>query len=602
MCGIIGFNWKSAALVKKLAHLLEHRGPDQDGYYSDDSVSLGHRRLSIIDLSENGRQPMTNEDKSVFVVFNGEIYNFKEIKDELEKRGHEFYTDTDTEVIVHAYEEYGTDCVKHFNGQFSFCIYDKKNKKLFMARDRLGIRPLLYYSHFGKFMFASELKVFLESGLVKKEIDHNAMQHYLMFGYTPLEETIIKGVKKLAPGCHMTYDLETNELKVEKYWELSFSESIKGKEKDLVKELIERLDLSVKRRMIADVPVGAFLSGGIDSSLITALMRKHAKNLKTFSVSFDRAGFDESAHSKKVAELLKTDHYNVQFTAEDVKKHLLELVNFFDEPFADQSTLPTYLVAQVARKHVTVCLSGTGGDELFQGYPRHRHYSIVAKMRKMPSVLQKSAVAASRAFQIVSDRAGRAKNVLSASSLYEAYAQLFSADGQKFFEINTGLFNQFEQYFESGTVLDAYSFDQHEYLPNDLLHKEDMACLGTSLEGRVPFLDHEFVDWANHLATKYKYRRGRTKYILKKAAEQFLPKDIVYRRKQSFCVPFADYFRNELKQFAHDIMFNFKDYEYYDTSKLLKYWEEHQKGKKDYSQLFLTIIMFNLWFERWMSQ
>jgi len=602
MCGICGFNWSDKKKIKQLADLINHRGPEQEGHHVDENVSLGHKRLSIIDLSIKGRQPMTNEDGSILILFNGEIYNFQDIKKELQERGHVFKSRTDTEMILHAYEEFGHDCVKRFNGQFAFCIYDRVKKQLFFARDRLGMKPIYYYAEDGKLVFGSELKCLMEAGVIDKEIDENSLNHYLLFGYTPLGNSILRNVKKLEPGHYMVYGLKEHKILFNKrYWRLRFSQTGIHDEESLKKDIVSELDRSIRLRLISDRPVGAFLSGGLDSSLIVAFMRKYVKNLQTFSISFGHKGFDESRYAKIVSKKFNTKHHEMKFSTKDIKKLLPKTVYYFDEPFADASTIPTFLLALVAKKSVTVSLSGTGGDELFAGYKRYQHYATLRWLTKLPSFIRYPGYAFCRLLGSVSHKFDKLSLLLEQKEQeYTLYPKLFAYFDKTPLNVDTSFFSGFRRYFKGDGVLSAFSFDQHEYLPNDLLFKEDMACLAHSLEGRFPFLDHHLVEFANSIPVKYKMKGGESKYILKKVAEEFLPHEIIYRRKQSFSVPFNDYFRKDLKSFTYDLIFNFKEYDYYDKEVMEGCWRDHQSGKKDYSNLFLTIIMFNLWYKKWM--
>jgi asparagine synthase (glutamine-hydrolysing) len=374
MCGIVGFNWEDEKTIKLLASLLEHRGPEQEGFHVGDSVSLGHKRLCILDLSLKGRQPLYNEDNTICIAYNGEIFNFEGLRKDLLKAGHCFVSRTDTEVLVHGYEEWGTELLKKINGQFAFCIFDKKKNLLFIARDRLGIKPLYYYCDNRKFIFGSEMKVFLKSD-IKKKINQNALDFYLLFGNTPFEQSILEGVKKLPAAHYLIYDLSAKKIqKYERYWEVSFDEQIDCDEDELKKQVAERLEESVRMQLISDVPLGAFLSGGVDSSIIVSIMRKYVKELNTFSVRFDRPDFNESQYAKIVSDKFQTIHHEIEFNAESVRDLILELPYYYDEPFADSSMIPTCLVSRVAKKYVTVSLSGTGGDELFGGYPHHYQF------------------------------------------------------------------------------------------------------------------------------------------------------------------------------------------------------------------------------------
>ena len=381
MCGIAGFNWDDKKLIKSMLDSLSRRGPDDSGFYTDHGISMGTRRLSIIDLSKKGKQPISNEDGTKWVVYNGEIYNFKELRDELQKKGHKFRSDTDTEVIIHSYEEYGKRCVEKFNGMFAFAVWDSSKKELFIARDRLGIKPLFYFIDGKKFAFASEIKAILQY-YKKPPIDEKSVYFYLNYGYTQNSKTIFENICKLPAGCTLT--LKDFKLKIERYWKIDFSEKQDKSEDYFIKKIREHMEESVKRRLIADVPVGAFLSGGMDSSAIVAYATRHKDGLKTFSVSFEHGKFDESKYAKIVSEKFGTDHHEMQFAHEDVLKLLPKLVDYYDEPFGDPSMIPTCLVSEVARKHVTVSLSGDGGDESFLGYDRYKQYKLINCQNYVP--------------------------------------------------------------------------------------------------------------------------------------------------------------------------------------------------------------------------
>ena len=602
MCGIIGFNWKDKSLIKELANLLIHRGPDDSGYYINDTVSLGHRRLSILDLSKKGKQPMTNEDENFIIVYNGEIYNFKDIRKKLIEKKHRFISNTDTEVILHGYEEWGNDIVNKLNGQFAFCIYDKNKKELFLARDRLGIKPLYYYNKNGKFIFGSELKVIFKSN-IKKEIDKEALNYYLIFGYTPSEKSILRDTLKLLPAHYLVYDLKNKKIKeYKKYWENDFKENEITNEVEIKKLIYEKLDKSVKQRLVADVPVGAFLSGGVDSSIIVALMSKYVKDLKTFSIRFDYNEFNESEYAKIISDKFKTDHYEIEFNVKDVEKLIPELVFHFDEPFGDSSMIPTYLVSKVAKEQVTVCLSGTGGDELFAGYDRYAEFTALKKLNKLPNFIKQIFV---RIYSLINiDKSKKLRQLFKGhpndAILYlKLFSYLFRDEKELNVDINK-LSNLGKHFKYKDNLKNLLNFDQNEYLSNDLLVKEDRATLGVSLEGRVPFLDHEFVEFVNSVNSSSKLRKNKTKYILKKTFENILPDKILYRRKQGFGVPLKHYFRKELKDFAYRKIFGFDEFNYYDKKILRDMWIKHQKGESDYSHIFWVIIMFNMWYDRWM--
>lgn len=599
MCGIVGSNFLPQEKVRQLNQLIIHRGPDHEGLYNEKNITLAHKRLSIIDLSEKGNQPMTDKTGNYILVYNGELFNFQSIKEELETSGHTFVSHSDTEVILHAYIQWGEECVSRFNGQFAFCVYDRAKQILFFARDRLGIKPLYYYCKEGKLIFGSELKLILESG-VEKELDDYAFSHYLLFNNAPSERSIIKNTAKLLPGHHMTFDLKKNEIReIKKYWQLDFSqEKMSGPE--LEERIYNLLDESVKRRLIADVPVGAFLSGGVDSSIIVYFMRKYVEDLKTFSIRFDYNDFNESAYAKVVSDLFKTDHHEIEFNAKDVQKYIPKLIYSYDEPFGDESMIPTFLVSEVARQHVTVALSGTGGDELFAGYHRHYEYRMLKKLQKIPGNTLLAAL-----YSLVSkDKAGKLRVLLREKNRAYLYLKLFSHlfRGDNEAQINTdAVFGDLEKLFSyPDDLTNVLHFDQKEYLPNDLLVKEDRATMAVSLEGRVPFLDHTLVEFMNRVEGRWKLKGNTGKYILKKIFEKHLPHDILYRKKKGFGVPLCHYFRKELKEFAYEYLFNTRHLDF-DRQGVQKMWDAHQAGHSDYSHFFWIIIMYNAWYEKWMA-
>lgn len=617
MCGIVGFNQHQPDLIQQLSALLLHRGPDDSGYYSDHFVSLAQQRLSIIDITEAGHQPMfysrqdggfsdkfnqgNFQNPELAIVFNGEIYNFHQLRDELRQSGYKFNTQSDTELILAAYLAWGKDCMSHFNGMWAFCIYDIVHKQLFLSRDRLGIKPLYFSHQNNKFVFGSEIKVLLKY-LQTADIDPISIQYYLAFGITPPDKSIISGIRKLQPGYYLTFDLANNKIiSYQQYWEIKPSEN-NYSFSEATTVLKDLLDDSVKKRLLADVPVGVFLSGGLDSSIITSIMKKYVTDLKTFSISFDYSDYNESVWSQKVAKLLKTDHYEIKFTSADVKETIDNLPFYFDDPFADISMIPTYLVAKVASKHVKVALSGTGSDELFAGYPRYKEYEMLCKLTAYPTILKKI-IPVIYSF-INTDKAGKLKILLGTTDknllFLKLVSHLFRNRNEP--QIDLALFHQLSDYLSDARPLsNALNYDQKFYLPEDLLVKEDRACMAHQLEGRVPFIDYRIVDFANSIPNKWKINHGEGKYILKKAFENDLPTEIVYRKKQGFGVPFVHYTRNELKDYSYNIIFNEMAYPGLDTKQLKVLWDKHQSGKSDYSPLFWNIIMFNKWHQKWIG-
>ena len=606
MCGILGFNWEDEKKIRTLAELLRHRGPEQEGFHVADGVSIGHKRLRIIDLSEKGRQPLYNEDGSICITYNGEVFNFEELKDELQKAGHIFKSRTDTEVLVHGYEQWGPDILNKIDAEFAFCIFDKRKNIFLLARDRVGVHPLYYYDDGKNFIFGSELKVLLKSD-IEKQINKLALNHYLILGNTPPNQSILQNVKPVPPGSFLIYDLTARKIKqLSRYWTVTFSPDNNTSEDEFKSELVRTLDTSVRRRMISDVPLGAFLSGGVDSSIIVSLMRKYVKDLNTFSIRFDHAEYNESQYAKIVSDLFQTTHHEIEFNASSVKELITELPYFYDEPFGDPSMIPTCLVSRVARQHVTVSLSGTGGDELFGGYPRYVELKILKKLNQLPEPIKHALVRSVDCANILlrNDKLNKLTNFLGPrEDVWSLYLKLFSYmfrtrhEGQK----KLDEFAYMAEYFKyPDDLANMSNFDINEYLPGCLFVKEDRASMAVSLEVRVPFLEREMIELAARIPSSLKIKRGDKKHILKKAFSDVLPASILYRKKQGFGVPIVHYFRNELKDLAYREISDFNLYDYYDKGFVKNMWDRHQAGLSDYSRLFWSIMMFNLWFKKWM--
>jgi asparagine synthase (glutamine-hydrolysing) len=606
MCGIVGFNWEDKSKVTALAELLNHRGPEQQGFHVADGVSIGHKRLCILDLSQKGRQPLYNEDRSICISYNGEIYNFKQLRETLRQAGHHFTSATDTEVLVHGYEQWGTDILSKLNGQFAFCIFDQPKNLFFIARDRLGIRPLYYYADEEKFIFGSEVKVFLKSD-IKKKINREVLDHYMLFGNSTSNRSILEDVHKLPPAHYLVYDLASKKIQQrQRYWQLSFPEDINASENEITEQISRKLECSIEKRLIADVPLGAFLSGGVDSSIIVAIMSRYVKDLKTFSIRFDYPEFNESRYAKIISDKFHTTHYEITFDAGDVKNLIGELPYYYDEPFGDPSMVPTCLVSRVARQEVTVSLSGTGGDELFGGYPRYRELVWLRKINRLPAVLKLTLnymIDLANVF-LKKDKLSKLQSFLGRPEpAYLIYLKLFSymfRSKQESIDKLAGFEYLSEHFCYEDDLTNALNFDCSEYLPDCLLTKEDRASMAVSLEARVPFLDHELVEFAGRIPSKMKIQKGIKKYLLKKAFADVLPSEILYRRKQGFGVPLVHYFRDELRDFAYREIFDFDEYNYYDKTFLRKLWNDHQSRRSDYSRLFWSIMMFNLWYKQWM--
>lgn len=599
MCGICGFNWEDKELIRRMSSTLAHRGPDGDGCYLDKGISLGHRRLSIIDLSTAGKQPMCNEEGTIWITYNGEIYNFKELRRTLKQKGHQFKSNTDTEVVIHAYEEWREECLQHFNGMFAFCIYDQNKKHLFLARDRLGIKPLYYYWNNNKFIFASEIKAILQHQIVKK-INKSAQDHYLTFGFTPLDHSILENIYKLKPGHFLIFKDDLPQIK--QYWDLSFNNNLKNKNQ-IISLIKKNLANSVQKRLIADVPVGAFLSGGIDSSAIVATIKKYKEDLKTFSIGFEYQEFNETEDAKIIAQKLGTEHYENYFNAEDVIKLLPKLTYFYDDPLADYSMLPTYFVSQIAKKHVTVCLGGDGGDELFGGYDWYTQHRLLQTQRIFPKFIRSLAKKTIKAIS-QSHYSNRITDLINPTNnlSYHNYGKLRSLLNHSdlpLFNIDKDTINTYQEFFKWKKSFNNLMYsDLKLYLPEQILTKVDRASMAHSLEVRVPFLDHNFVEFSSRIPSQFKIRNFQKKYILKKAMENSLPKSTIYKKKKGFGVPLKQYFRKELKSYITENLLKsrIKNKEF--TKKILS---QHFSRRRDYSHLIWSSLILKEWEKKWIQ-
>ncbi len=617
MCGIVGFNGSDAAAVRRATETLAHRGPDDAGVFVDAAVSLGHRRLSILDLTPAGHQPMFYRSDTgatsaahhpdqmdgapVGIVFNGEIYNHLELREQLQRLGHTFTTRCDTETVLAAYLAWGTDAFPRFNGMWALAIYDRSRQELLLARDRLGIKPLYVADSGGRLVFGSELKVFV-SLLGRLPPDPDALAHYAAFGFTPPDRALPAGVGKLLPGEWLRYDLRVRQTRQrERFWTPPWpAEPPPAPGPDPRAELRACLDAAVRRRLLADVPVGAFLSGGVDSSIIVALMRPHVRDLKTFSVRFDHPAYDESRWSRLMAERLETDHYELPFDARAVRDLLPKLTESFDDPLGDSSMVPTYLVSGVARRHVAVSLSGTGGDELFAGYPRFAEYLLLERLRRWPALVTRGLTALYA--RMAPDRAQKLAGLLSTRDPALLYALLFShrfrAPGPP--PVGLDRFPHLALAASPGDPLKPMlDFEQRLYLPEDLLVKEDRASMAHGLEARVPFLDYTVVALANGLHHSWK-RRGRVgKFILKSAFADVLPAAIAQRPKRGFGFPLAEYLRGDLRETVREILFDPSSAAVLDRTEVDTLWTAHQSGRSDYAHSLWSLMMLALWRARW---
>ena len=641
MCGITGklhFNPThpvDEGLIHRMNTLLTHRGPDSDGVWTDGSIGLGQRRLAIVDLSPTGDQPMCNEDGTIWITFNGEIYNHPEWLPKLEARGHRYRGRSDTETILHLYEEYGRDCVKHLRGMFAFALWDSKRRSLLLARDRFGQKPLLYAKTSAGLTFASELKAILQDESVSDEIDYTALHHYLTYGYVPTPQTIFRHIRKLPPASTLLWQAcperstRNGKLSIERYWTLSYTPKLDISEEEAAEEVLALLREATRIRLMSDVSLGAFLSGGVDSSAIVALMAEAmSEPVKTFTIGFDDQSFNETPFARQVAEQYSTNHHEFTVTP-DVFAVLPELVWAYGEPYADSSALPSYYVAKMTRQHVTVALNGDGGDEAFAGYERYVANQLSGHYQRLPSWLRKGVVAPlARQLPEPSGRKNPVRRlkrfVLAQQETPERrYARwLILMGNQTKQTLYTGEFAARMAEIDSLTLLEqaharfavavngAEALDQtlfsdvHTYLPDDLLVKVDIATMIHSLEGRSPFLDHKLAEFAARLPVGYKLRGRNGKYILKKAMEKHLPHHILYRDKCGFAAPIGRWFREDLREMVVDVLLDSRTlargiFERQAVSKLL---DEHISGRVNHRYHIWELLMLELWFRTYVDR
>jgi len=628
MCGIAGkislTEKIDKDLLKRMISTLKHRGPNDTGLYLDDSnapfLGLSHARLSIIDL-ETGHQPMSNEDGTLWVVNNGEIYNFKELRDNLIKKGHLFKTKSDTEVLLHLYEENDVDMLSELRGSFSFALWDKKNKRLFAARDRIGKKPFHYYYTEKEFLFASEIKAILEDPLVPKKVDLSSIDFYLSYGYTPLNGSAFLGIKKLPPAHYLIYD--SRGLKIKRYWELRYTKPRTTFDiRETEEHLLDILKESVKLRLVSDVPLGVFLSGGIDSSSVLALINSFgAPKVKTYSIGFDYEDYSELKYARKIAKLFGTDHKEFTVTC-DAASMLEKLVWHYNEPYADSSSLPTYYVARYTSEHVKVALNGDGGDESFAGYDRYRAIQLSTLYDKLSDpilglgegVLSRAEVLfGGRKRHLLSRRAdflSGLRKYKTPSKRYEYWMRFFN-DEEKDTLYAASLKSAIEGSLPISFIEDtmekskeikdlrerAMKTDIETNLPGDLLVKMDIATMANSLEARSPFLDHKLMEFAAGLPIDIKLKQGVTKYILRRIMSRYLPRDVLSRKKMGFGVPVGEWFRNKLSNYLKEVLLDRRALKrgYFNRDKVERLINEHITGKRDNKNRLWALLNLELW-------
>ena len=604
MCGFCGYvnkKEKSKEEIKKMTDAISHRGPDDESYYIDDDIAMGFRRLSIIDL-KGGRQPMSNEDDSMVITFNGEIYNFKSIKEDLISKGHIFKTNADTEVILHGYEEYGKNILSKLRGMFAFVIWDKNKKELFGARDHFGQKPFYYCDMNGTFMYGSEIKSFLYNSDFVKEVNKDSLKPYLTFQTSVLEETFFKGVYKLLPGHYFKYNLESSEFFTKKYYQIVFD--AKGQDFDsLVKKIDDTITSSIDTHMISDVEIGSYLSGGIDSSYVVSYLKPD----KTFSVGFDYKNFNEVPFAKDLSDMLHIENINELIDSDDFFDVIDKVQYYADEPTANLSAVPLYFLSDLASKHVKVVLSGEGADELFGGYTFYKEDDLLIKYRKLPKFLRKAVKGIVSPLPEFHGKNFLTKGGSKIEDYYVGNAFVFdNKDANKVLSPKYQSKVRFQDitkpYYDEVKTCDDLTkmqyLDMHFWLPNDILLKADKMAMANSLELRVPILDKEVFALASTIPSEYKLSHGTTKYILRKAASSRIPEQWYKRPKKGFPVPIIKWFREEKYYNLAKEIFN-ADFasEFFNVKEINKMLDEHYSGKKNHCRKIWTVYVFLVWYK-----
>ena len=646
MCGIAGWiNLKQSdsthnaePVLHSMCETILHRGPDSEGLWLDDTVALGMRRMSIIDL-KTGDQPVFNCDKSVLVMMNGELYNYREVRADLEKKGHTFTTKSDTEILPHLYEEYGDALLEHVNGMYAFSLWDSRKKKLIIARDRFGEKPLYYGVFGGKLIWASEPKAILAHPSVNAELDLNALRHYVSFDYVPAPMSIYKGIRKL-PAAHVLI-VENGEVRTRRYWDISWSGlpwSANGflSQRDPIASgfdytfeseaavLRDLLSDAVRMRLVSDVPLGILLSGGIDSSTVAAFATQHAtEKVKTFSIGFEEDSFDESKYARAVAKHLDTEHYEDKLSATTAGDLIEDIGHWLDEPISDGSLIPTYLLARFVRKHVTVALGGDGGDELFAGYPMYYAHNVAAKYNTIPSFVRTGLIEPLvNALPVSTDNLSfdyKAKRFVRASKYdditrhhtyfgsfsLEQQSSLFTSDvlAQTTADIYRGV-RELVDASDAKNVIERMQYaDISYYLAEDILTKVDRAAMSVSLETRAPFLDPRVGQFAASIPVEYKLKGKSGKVILKEAMKDLLPHDILHRPKKGFGIPIAEWLKGRLNGLMHDMLSpeRLNKQGLFSPDYVGQLIREHETGKASHHKELWTLLVFQIWFDRFLE-
>lgn len=630
MCGIAGWinlnttepQTDAQSVLHSMCDTIVHRGPDSEGIWTDDTVALGMRRLSIIDL-HTGDQPVYSEDKTIVAMVNGELYNFREVRAQLEKKGHRFVTQTDVEIVPHLYEEYGEDFVDHINGMFAIALWDSRRKRLILARDRYGEKPLYYGVFGGKLIYGSEPKALLAHPDVSRELNFDALRQYLSYDYVPAPLSIYKGIFKL-PAAH-TLTAENGEFKTRRYWNVSFNKNghVRSLE-EAAGELRSLLSDAVRMRLVADVPLGVLLSGGIDSSTVAAFAAQHAtETVKTFSIGFSEDSFDETSYAREVAAHLNTDHYEEILSVAKAADLIGEIGGWLDEPLSDGSLIPTYLLSKFVRKHVTVAIGGDGGDELFAGYPMYYGHKVAAAYKMIPGVIRSGMIEpVVRRLPVSTKNLSfdyRAKRFVRSArydtvTRHHSWFGSFSIDEQLPLLTDAVLAQTSGDIYagarETLAICDAQNeieqmqyLDMNYYMAEDILTKVDRAAMAVSLETRAPFLDPRIVEFAATLPLDFKLRGRQGKYILKRAVEGLVPRSVLNRSKKGFGIPIAEWLKGRLNPMLHDLLApeHLSDQGLFEPDHVQQLIKEHEMGAASHHKQLWTLLVFQLWHDNFLA-
>ena len=624
MCGICGFNWDDKKLVKEMANSIQHRGPDDSGCYTDKNVSLGHRRLAILDLSKKGRQPMSNENGNIWIVYNGEIYNFKELQKDLIDKGYRFKSDTDTEVVIYAYQEYGIDCLKKFNGMFAFCIYDMDKQILFLARDRMGIKPLYYFWDGQKFIFGSEIKAILRH-TIKRELNQTALNKFLAFRYNSDKSTLFNDINKLMPSHYAIFNLKSKRLTEYPFWNIKIN--IMNRNSSYFSKKVKKIFAdSVKKRLISDVPIGVYLSGGLDSSSIVAMIDKFNKNIKTFAVNFGNDQRQKDAiYAQKIANYFNTDHKTIYADSSNMDI-LPEIIWHLDEPIADPAIIPTYLLSKKVKQYATVIMNGAGGDELFGGYVHYNFlknktlFTLTPKVIKndlalfLYKIMPKKILSKQIPYLSSFGNEGFKKFlefINSSNSPTDFYLKIISIMTEKERRLllknnnNLSIYSEYKKWFDNKNKYmdNVLRLECRHFLVDDVLLSQDKVTMANSIEGRFPFLDHRLVETAFNIPFKYKLKGMNEKYILKQAMKKDLPKYVLARKKQGFFVPIDSWIEQEMTELKDRYLNekNIKRQKIFNPHFIQKISKDFKNSKLYRARQLWNLINFEIWYEEFIE-